>query len=162
MADTLHLKGFDEIAKFFADLPEKMAANVLRGSMRAAAKPVLDEARNSVAKRSGALSKSLRISTRRRGQIVSATLKTDIFYSRFIEFGAAAHEIKPTNKKSLFFAGLFREVVQHPGIKPKPFMRPAMDRKASAALIAAGEYTKRRLASKHDLDTGDISIGVEE
>jgi HK97 gp10 family phage protein len=162
MADTLHLKGFDDLAKFFADFPEKMAANVLRGSMRAAAKPVLDEARNTVAKRSGALAKSLRISTRRRGNVVSATLKTDIFYSRFVEYGAAAHEIKPKNRISLFFAGISRAVVQHPGVKPKPFMRPAMDHKAPAAVTAAGEYTKRRLASKHGIDTSDVTVGVEE
>jgi hypothetical protein len=40
-------------------------------------------------------------------------------------------------------------------------MRPALDGQSSAAVVAAGEYIKKRLATKHGLDTADINIEAE-
>lgn len=47
----------------------------------------------------------------------------------------------------------------HPGARAKPFLRPALDSQAQNAVIAAAEYIKGRLESKHGLDTADITIG---
>ena len=41
--------------------------------------------------------------------------------------------------------GLLREVVDHPGARPKPFMRPAFDGKAQAAIEAMAEYIRNRI-----------------
>lgn len=67
------------------------------------------------------------------------------FYAHFVEFGTARHWIKPKNRKSLFVAGLMREVVDHPGARPRPFMRPAFDGKARVAVEAMAEYIRKRL-----------------
>lgn len=67
------------------------------------------------------------------------------FYAHFVEFGTARHWIRPKNRKSLFIAGLLREAVDHPGARAKPFMRPAFDGKAQAALEAMAQYIRNRL-----------------
>jgi hypothetical protein len=41
-------------------------------------------------------------------------------------------------------------------------MRPALDAQASAAVVAAAEYMKDRLATKHGLDTSDVVIEGDE
>jgi len=41
-------------------------------------------------------------------------------------------------------------------------MRPAFDGQSSAAIMAAGEYIKKRLATKHGMDTADVNIEAEE
>jgi hypothetical protein len=56
-------------------------------------------------------------------------------------------------------ANFIGPTVHHPGAKPKPFLRPALDRSGGAAVVAAAEYMKARLESKHGLDTADIEIG---
>lgn len=67
------------------------------------------------------------------------------FYAHFVEFGTARHWIKPKSRKSLFIAGLLKELVDHPGARPKPFMRPAFDGKARAAIEAMAAYIRTRL-----------------
>lgn len=52
--------------------------------------------------------------------------------------------------------------VTHPGARPRPYMRPALDRQATNAVLRAGEYIKARLATKHGLDTADVTIEAEE
>jgi HK97 gp10 family phage protein len=67
------------------------------------------------------------------------------FYAHFVEFGTARHWIKPKSRKSLFIAGLLKELVDHPGGRAKPFMRPAFDGKARAAIEAMAAYIRTRL-----------------
>jgi hypothetical protein len=55
--------------------------------------------------------------------------------------------------KRLMRAGVLVEGVHHPGARPRPFLRPAMDTKAQEALVAVGNAIKARLAVKHGLDT---------
>jgi len=70
------------------------------------------------------------------------------FYAHMVEFGTARHFIKPKKRKSLFFAGIAREVVDHPGTSPKPFMRPALDNSQREAVDAAAAYIRARLAKE--------------
>jgi len=62
-----------------------------------------------------------------------------------VEFGTARHLIKPKSRKSLFLAGLAKEIVKHPGAKPRPYMRPAFDAAHRAALDALADYMRTRL-----------------
>ena len=62
-----------------------------------------------------------------------------------VEFGTARHWIKPKNRKSLFFAGMAREVVDHPGARARPFLRPAFDSHAATAMEAMADYIRNRL-----------------
>jgi hypothetical protein len=50
-------------------------------------------------------------------------------YAADVEFGTKAHEIKPRNKKALYWKGARHPVksVQHPGTKPQPYLFPAFE-----------------------------------
>lgn len=167
--------GVGELQQFLDQLPAKLQKNVLRGAMRAGAKVPLAAARDAVpvgppssegarlyGGYRGALKESLRISTSSRGTTVSARVvaggKTkggaDVFYAHMVEGGTKPHEIKPRRHKSLFFAGLMRQVVQHPGAKAKPFLGPALTRHVRATLDAVGDYIRRRL-TKAGIDLPD-------
>ena len=156
---------------------------MLRGALRAGAKPILEAARASApvatpsaenqrlyGGRAGALRDSLRISVKVKGGKVTASVKAggivkggaDVYYARFVEYGTRAHKIDAANGGFLGFANRFYKSVQHPGAKPRPFLRPAMDARATDAVVAAAEYIKNRLATKHGIDTADITIEVEQ
>lgn len=47
--------------------------------------------------------------------------------------------------------------VNHPGARPRPFMRPALDTTAQAAVVAIGEYIKKRL-TKLGLDVSHVRV----
>jgi HK97 gp10 family phage protein len=100
--------------------------------------------------KTGELRKSIRVSMRvlSKAGWVNAQIKAGgkkAWYARLVEFGTARHWIKPKNRKSLFFAGLAREIVDHPGARPKPFMRPAFDAKAQVAIEEMANYIRQRL-----------------
>lgn len=48
-------------------------------------------------------------------------------------------------RKAFSFAGLARQVVTHPGIQPKPFMRPAFDASNQQSIEAIANYIRIRL-----------------
>ncbi len=183
MSQEITVKGLDELQKFLDQLPAKVEKNVLRGALRAGAKPVLAAAKSGApvgppsgenarlyGGRAGALRDSLRISVNAKRGKVTASVKAggsskggpDVYYARFVEYGTRPHTIAAANKGFLAFAGGVYKSVEHPGARPKPFLRPALDTQAGAAVLAAGEYMKNRLATKHGLDTADITIEVEE
>lgn len=158
MADA-NVKGLAELQVFLDQLPAKMEANIMRGALRQGANVVKAEAQANVPVKTGTLKAGLKVSTRNRRGVVSASVKAGGkhgFLARWIEFGTAAHFIKPKTAKSLFFAGIFSDGVQHPGSAPKPFLRPALDSQAQAALLAVGEAIKKRLTKQ-----GINASGVE-
>lgn len=74
--------------------------------------------------------------------------------------------MKMTNKLvargSLVINGNFvGQSVHHPGAAPRPFLRPALDSQSQAALVAVGNAIKKRLATKHGLDTSDVEVAAE-
>ena len=162
MATTkINIKGMAELSKLLKELPEKVQRNVVRSALRAGAKPILEEAKANAPVDSGALRDSLEIATSGKGGVPTATVRTKLFYARFIEYGTAPHAIPALSGSALTVDDKLLDHVYHPGAGPRPFMRPAVDTKAEAAVIATGEYIKKRLATKHGLDTADIEIGAE-
>jgi HK97 gp10 family phage protein len=131
--------------------------------LRAGAKVIEEEAKRRVPVGSGALRDSIRVSLRSKRGVIQALVKAgnrkpkigktstgrDVYlnpwYAHLVEYGTARHWIKPKNRKSLFLAGLARELVDHPGAKPKPFMRPAFDAKSQAAIDAMAAYMAARM-----------------
>ena len=166
MADV-HVKGLKELNDFLQQLPVKVERNVLRGSLRAGMKTVQPVAKANVHSVSGLLAAGLKISTRARGGRVTAVLKATgrhAFVAKFLEFGTKAHFITARKNGWLSFGGIFAKSIRHPGIEkgPHAFMRPALDSQAQAAVIAAAEYMKKRLATKESLDTSHITIEGDE
>ncbi len=129
----------------------------------------------------GALRDSIKVSTRSRAGKVSAVVSAggknkrgaDVFYVHWVEFGTAAHFIKAKangknyagrlnyqgrkNGGALSINGKMYASVFHPGSRPKPFMRPALDSRAQQAVVAVGEAIKRRL-TKQGLNAQDVEI----
>ncbi|MGQ5524257.1 HK97-gp10 family putative phage morphogenesis protein [Chitinimonas sp. PSY-7] len=149
----LDLARIDEVLK---QLPARVEANILRGALRAGAEVIAEDARNRVVHVSGDLADSVRVSARvyRRAGKVVVSIKAgsqagkgrkNVYYANMVEFGTRRHEIKPKYRRSLFVAGVMRQLVRHPGAKAKPFMRPALDTKAQAALTVASDYLRARL-----------------
>lgn len=152
----IKIDGMAELEKALGELPVKLERNVMRGALRAGAKVIADEARRKAPRDDGDLQKSIRVSSRVvRGQ-PTVTVKAggakkgeyDVFYAHMVERGTTAHFIKPKKAKSLFFAGLAHKVAKHPGAKKHPFMRPALDTKAGAALEAVKAYIRKRLTKE--------------
>jgi len=151
MANELHVSGLSELDRLLKELPAKIEGNIMRGAVRAGAKVMETRAKELVPVDDGDLRDSIKVSTKsKRGQ-VSATVRAGgkkAFYAHMVEFGTARHFIKPKKRKSLFFAGIAREVVDHPGTSPKPFMRPALDNSQREAVDAAAAYIRARLAKE--------------
>lgn len=177
MADDVHVKGLAELNKFLDTLPEKLARNVVRGAFRHAVKTeIVPAAKANIHNVSGELARTFderrAISTGTKNGRVYAKLRAGVGLGQkgrepanlpiWLEYGTAAHVIVARKGGSLFLGyGIFK-AVKHSGARPHPFMRPALDARAQAALIAAAEYMKRRLATKHGLDTADIEVGPPE
>lgn len=157
------ITGLDELYRSLQDLPVKIERNVMRGALRAGIGRYRDLARARVPEDSGDLKSSIRIRFARRserfgwvrGYLVAGNKKA--FYAHMIEFGTASHyegigttvggpyRIVARLAGSLFLGGIFRSQVTHPGIKPQPFMRPALDQGTDEAIRAAADYVRERL-----------------
>jgi HK97 gp10 family phage protein len=54
---------------------------------------------------------------------------TNVEYATHVEYGTAPHEIRPKNKKALYWKGAEHPVavVHHPGTAAQPFLRPGFE-----------------------------------
>lgn len=150
----LHIKGLAELHKALQRLPEELEKKVLRNALGAGARVMKSAAQDRVPVDSGALRKSIRVATsarkgrwRLKANIVAGN--KEAFYAHMVEFGSAKHMIRVGKaKKALFFGGVMREQVEHPGADPHPFMRPALDASSEAAVQAFAEHVRKRLAKE--------------
>jgi HK97 gp10 family phage protein len=183
----INVKGLAELDEFLTTLPIKMQKNILRGAVRAAMKPVRKKARANINSISGETAKSLKVSTRSRGTTVIAKLRPkgpNAYKAIFLEYGTRRHliavsdvdrnvnhrrsrklgrltleSITTVNRRVLKIGNnLVGPSVTHPGARPHPFLRPALDTEALRAVVAFGEYVQRRMATKHGLETPDILV----
>ena len=72
------------------------------------------------------------------------------WYYQFFELGAGRHTIGPHRKKAIRFPGaegqeMVRFGVTHPGMAPRPFLRPALDGQKANAVEAVGDELQRSL-----------------
>lgn len=159
MADTeIYFRGLSDLQAFLDELPAKMERNVVRGALRAAALVVKPIAQANIHSVSGKLAASLKVTTQSRGGRVTASVYTHDFVARFVEWGTQPHQIKAYRAGALVVNGRLVESVNHPGARAKPFLRPALDTQASAAVLAAAAYVKDRLSTKEGLDTADVTV----
>lgn len=180
VASLTKFKGGRELQAFLDTLPAKVEKNIMRSALRQGANVIKEDAKARVPVEDGDLRDSIKVGTRaRRGQ-VKATVKTDDFKANWAEFGTAPHFIKvsedakPTKKTrrgprkvsigtinkmvrrgSLVIGGDFvGQSVSHPGARPNPFMRPAVDTKTNEAIMAVGNQIRKRL-TKEGLNVPD-------
>lgn len=160
MNDYAHVRGLREIGRFLDELPPQVERSILRGGVRAGGVVIMRRAETLVAVESGDLRRSLRVSTRARGGVVTATViagNAIAYYAQMAEYGTQAHDIKPKRREALKVGGLYFSRVSHPGAKEQPFMRPAMDGEQQNALLAVGLYARARL-TKAGLNASGIEL----
>lgn len=175
-----HILGLSDLQKVMRTLPEKLERNVMRGALRAGMNVVKPVAQANAARASGLMANGLRVGTRSKGGKVWSYLRAGGphgFLARWFEFtGARPHFItarggdygvtrvanRLERRGFLRIGTTFATSVRHPGFAARPFMRPALDSQATSAVVAAAEYMKKRLATKHGLDTSGIMIEGDE
>ena len=181
MIKNVKINGLKELESYLKVLPAKLQKNVLRGAMRKGMKEIQKEAKARApvgppsgysAKAggyAGALRDSIRISTRAFRFQVRVALKAggelkgknvDVFYAHFLEWGTAPHTIN--SKRGMRIGGKVFFSVEHPGIKPRPFMRPALDMKHTQAVIETARAMANKLRTKHGIDVPDFETTLED
>ena len=168
MVSETTVSGLKELDAALKQFTAKIEGNIVRGGVRAGTAEFRKRAASYIKDDTGALRRSLRIRTKLKRGKVSATLLAgdkDAFYAHMVEFGTAPHLIQATapggtkniaarinrqTKKAgaLAFGGVLAEQVNHPGSKPKPFMRPALDGGQAEAVQKMAEYIKKRITKE--------------
>lgn len=172
------VRGKGDVKRFIAQLPGNLERNVLRGAARAAAQVVAEEAKaRSV---SDEVAAAIKIATAREDGRVIAKVQVKgkgAFLAPWLEYGTDPHfisvddsqrdglSVRRVNQKvkqgSLVIGGQFvGTTVHHPGARPHPFLRPALDTKENEAMAAAQAYINRRI-SRGDIATPDDNDGAD-
>lgn len=133
MAKGFEMKGFQEIEKVLAALPDKLGPKVLTQTLRKAAKPLTDEAKRLVPVDSGELKKSIGvIAAKDFGNYTGVYVgpRRGIYaghHAHLVEYGTVMRKL---DKPILIKIGGKLVTITHTGTMPaKPFMRPAYDAK---------------------------------
>jgi HK97 gp10 family phage protein len=160
---TATIKGGDALNAFLAALPGNLEEKVLRPALKAGMDVIADGARENC--RSAEVKASIGTSSRAEPGVVSAKVQTKgsgAYTAPWLEYGTDAHfisvddeqrggrTIKRVNKDvkrgSLVIGGQFvGATVHHPGARPYPFMRPALEQREQQAIDAIGGYIAKRL-----------------
>jgi hypothetical protein len=171
------VRGKTEVTRYINGLPGQIN-KVLQGAARAAAKVVADEAKS----RSLSQEVSDGIGTRTKvegGRIVCwVSVKKGWASSvgTWLEYGTSAHFIsvderqrmgmsvgrinKQVKAGSLVINGNFvGSTVRHPGARPHPFLRPALDTKQGEALAAAQGYINSHVTGGQVVATAEADEG---
>lgn len=157
LSGDIKLYGFDELDKAFERVKDESKGDVLRKALREGARVVLDAAKRKVPKDTGELSRNIRMKfvkkglysaqynifvARSRKRKVNGTLQVvgGGYYGHMIEYGTGLYGPKGREywipRKSGKVVKFIdkrtgKEVVverfKHPGMRPRPFMRPAFD-----------------------------------
>jgi len=138
MSLNIKVTGLRELNKNLKKLKGRQAQNVIAASLRAGGRVIVKEARTRLDPEYETLSKSLTVKVKRRrspyvlnaviGPTTGRKAKFDGWYAHFVEFGVDPHELTIKSKKVMNIGDdNFATTASHPGIKAKPFLRPAVD-----------------------------------
>lgn len=131
-------------------LPAKIERNIMRAALRAGAAEFRAAAKANVPVESGALRRSIKVSTGSKKGRVTAKLKVGgrlAPHAHLVEYGTKPHTITAAQGGGLTVGGNIVSSVDHPGARPRPFMRPAFDTKPPAAIAAVGSKIRERLTA---------------
>lgn len=161
-------RGKAEVLAFMNRIPAELEDRVLRGAARSAATVVADEAKERT--QSSEIRGAIKVATRKegRGRIVAKVQVKGpgAYLAPWEEYGTAPHLIsvdesqrrgmsigrinrlakEPDANHSLVIGGKFvGKTVMHPGARPHPFLRPALDLKEAEAVAVAQSYITTRV-----------------
>ena len=144
---NFEMLGIRELYNVLQKLPSRMSYKIIVAAYRKSAKPVVNAARANARPFSNTIAKSIGVmvgkdktrptifvgprskSDAYRGLVKLSSVKHDGWFAHFWEFGTEARV--PRKNKFLYFlnkAGQLIRTKMVEGIKPHPFMRPAIDR----------------------------------
>ena len=164
MSEITQVQGLAELDRLLKELPARLEGTVVRGGLRAGAVVLQNAAKQNVPVKSGALRRSIKVSTGiKKGRVYSRVRAGDkiAFYAHMVEFGTRPHKIGKVGRMLWINGRWVYAPVNHPGSRPRPFMRPAADSTAQTATVAVGNKIKSILETKHGLDTPVSIEGVE-
>lgn len=158
------VRGSADVRRFIAQLPAELERKVLRGAGRAAAKIIAAEAKErSVSSEVVAAIKTKVTSSEGKVMARVQVRGPGAYIAPWLEYGTSPHFIsvddsqrggrsvkrinKETKEGSLVIGDAFvGSTVFHPGARPHPFLRPALDVKAGEAIAAAQSYINARIS----------------
>ena len=143
----IKVEGLAELDKALKQFSVELADDIVRVGLRTAAGVIRKRAREAAPIKTGALRQSIRVQTKlnkQNGSIV-ANIYTTKFYANMIEYGTKAHKIVPRKAEALSFDGGEWGEVNHPGIRPRAFMRKALDTADKEALERFAAYLRKRI-----------------
>ena len=143
----VQISGLKELQASLDRLAKRDSNRIARRGISKMAQIIRKEMRAQAPRETGDLRKNLnyRIFRDSRGGFRGKVgPKPQAFYARFIEFGTAAHIIprkdtKGRPQKKLRIGNNVYASVKHPGITPKPFLRPAFESSKRRAVDEAGK-----------------------
>lgn len=168
------VKGKADVSRYFAQIPAALETKILRGAARAAAKVVADEAK--MRSISSEVTDAIKISTRQEesGRVIAKvqTKGAGAYLAPWLEYGTDPHfiSVAESERRGMSIGRINRGVkdgslviggeyvgatVFHPGARPHPFLRPALDLKAAEAIAEAQSYINARLA-REGIDGADV------
>lgn len=157
--ETVQIEGLKELHDRLNALAKKESRKIARRGIAKMAQVIQKEMKARAPVKTGYLRKSIGYKIRQRmGQFyatvgpqrtVTAETRgtkqkkyTWAYYAQFVEFGAAAHMIpnqKRRKKPTLVIGKRFVSSVDHPGVSPRPFLRPAFDATKRRAVDESGK-----------------------
>lgn len=151
MADESTIIGGRELAEFLQQLPVKVEKNIMRSALRAGVAVFRDELKAKAPVKSGALRRSIRVSTTTKKGFVLARVRVGgkvAPHAHLVEFGTKPHKIEPRNGQGLTVGSQVVSGVDHPGAEPNPFVRPTFDSQSTASIEAVGRKVRERLTNE--------------
>ena len=173
MDATFEITGLKELQAAMQQLPARIERNIMSGAIAAGTRVVLAETKVRAPDPNIKAALASRQKKARKGEIIREIyLKQkkgrDTFYAKFFEFGTASYytgkgrsvrkpyKIPKKPGKVLSIGGnLVSKQIIHPGIKPQPFLRPALDIKSQEAIRTMAAYIRLRLP----METGQVAKG---
>jgi hypothetical protein len=165
-------RGGSAAAAKIRELPQAFLERVLPGAGRAGGKVIAEDARQTLGGRRAdtagggkvLIADSVKVKVRRKGTTIRVRITLDgpgAYVGRWLEYGTAPHLISVTDEAregrsvsrinklavegSLVIGDKFvGQSVSHPGAKPHPFLRPALDQCQGDAIAAMQTYVTSR------------------
>lgn len=162
---SVKMEGWDELEQLLQIAPAQISSRIAVRALRRGAAIIRDEARRIVPVETGELRRSIRVRAFRQGTRAERTVTVWVqgpekSLAILVEFGTSAHLIKRKKPGGVLGRGvsgrggrvfqgkgLPRGQVMHPGMRARPFLRPAFDARVGQATQAVA---------------ADIRLGLEQ
>lgn len=162
MSRQFPVKGLADLEKYLTLLPVKLAKNGVRQGLTAGAEPIVQKARSLAPRKTGQLAKAIKKGSPKQNEDGTFSIRISVDESRddgflgyFFEYGIEPHliakHLPKRGRRGLAaakskgepaggvmkigedFVGGF---IMHPGVRAQPFLLPALDMEAEAAVKA--------------------------